>query len=56
MCIDFRKDPPSQIGIVIHDNKVDAADEYKYLGTTIDNRLYIRNANSVYTVPRNSVY
>ena len=37
LCIDLRKCPPSQS--VIHDNKVGVVDEYKYLGTTIDNRL-----------------
>ena len=39
MCIDFRKYPPSQSDTVIHDNKVEVVDEYKYLGTTIDNKL-----------------
>ena len=43
MCIDFRKHPPSQSDTVIHDNKVEVVDEYKYLdkylGTTIDNKL-----------------
>ena len=39
MCIDFRKYPPSQSDIVIHDNKVDIVDEYKYLGITTDNKL-----------------
>ena len=39
MCIDFRKYPPSQSGTVIHDNNVEVVDEYKYLGTTIDNKL-----------------
>ena len=39
MCIDFRKYPPSQSDTVINYNKVEAVDEYKYLGTTIDNRL-----------------
>ena len=37
--IDFRKYPPSQPDTVIHDNKVEVVDEYKYLGTTIDNML-----------------
>ena len=39
MCIDFRKDPPPQSDTVIHDNKVEVVDEYKYLGTTINNKL-----------------
>ena len=39
MCIDFRKDPPSQTDTVIHKDKVDVVDEYKYLGMIIDNRL-----------------
>ena len=39
MCIDFRRDPPAQTDTVIHDNKVEVVDEYKYLGTTIDNKL-----------------
>ena len=39
MSIDFTKYPPSQSDTVIHDNKVEVVDEYKYLGTTIDNRL-----------------
>ena len=39
MCIDFRKDPPSQTDFVIHEDKVEVVDEYKYLGTIIDNRL-----------------
>ena len=38
MCIDFRKYPPPQSDTV-HDNKVEVVDEYKYLGTTIDNKL-----------------
>ena len=37
ICIDFRKYHPSQFDTVIHDNKVEVIDEYKYLGTTIDN-------------------
>ena len=57
MCIDFRRDPPAKTDTVIHDNKVEVVDEYKYLGTTIDNKLRwdltvpsrIRNASSVYT-------
>ena len=61
MCIDFRRDPPPQTDTVIHDNAVEMVDEYKYLGTTIDNKLrwdrhctvtyiyIIRNASSVYT-------
>ena len=39
MCIDFRRDPPLQTDTVIHDNAVEVVDEYKYLGTTIDNKL-----------------
>ena len=39
MCIDFRRDPPPQTDTVIHDNAVEMVDEYKYLGTTIDNKL-----------------
>ena len=39
MCIDFRKCPLPQSDTVIHDNKVEVVDEYKYHGTTIDNRL-----------------
>ena len=39
MCIGFRKYPPPETDTVIHDNKVQVVDEYKYLGTTIDNRL-----------------
>ena len=39
MCIDFRRDPPPQTDTVIHDNAVEVVDEYKYLDTTIDNKL-----------------
>ena len=39
MCIDFRRDPPPQTDTVIHVNMVEVVDEYKYLGTTIDNKL-----------------
>ena len=39
MCIDFRKDPPSQTDTVIHEDKLEVVDEYKYLGMIIDNRL-----------------
>ena len=39
MCIDFRKYPPSQSDTVIHDNKIEVVDEYKYRGKTIDNKL-----------------
>ena len=39
MCIYFRRDPPAQTDTVIHDNKVEVVDEYKYIGTTIDNKL-----------------
>ena len=39
MCIDSRKYPPSQSDTVIHDNQVEVVDEYKYLDTTIDNKL-----------------
>ena len=38
-CIDFRNDPPSQTDTVIHEDKVEEVDEYKYLGANIDNRL-----------------
>ena len=39
MCIDFRRDPPPLTDTVIHDIAVEVVDEYKYLGTTIDNKL-----------------
>ena len=39
MYIDFRKDPPSQTDTVIHKDKVEVVDEYKYIGTIIDSRL-----------------
>ena len=39
MCFDFKKYPPSQSDTVFHDNKVEVVDEYKYLGTTIDNKF-----------------
>ena len=39
MCIDLRRDPPAQTDTVIHDNNVEVVDEYRYLGTTIDNKL-----------------
>ena len=39
ICIDFRKYPQSQSDTVINDNNAEVVDEYKYLGTTIDNRL-----------------
>ena len=39
MCIEFRRYPPAQTDTVIHDNKVEVVDEYKYLGTTIVNKL-----------------
>ena len=39
MCIDFRKDPPSQTDTVIHEDKLEVVDEHKYLRTIIDNRL-----------------
>ena len=39
MCIDFRKDYISQTDTVIHENKVEVVDKYKYLDTIIDNIL-----------------
>ena len=39
MCIDFRNDPLSQTDPVIHEDKVEVVDEYKYLGMIIDHRL-----------------
>ena len=39
MYIDFSKDPPSQTDTVIHEDKVEVVDEYKYLGTIINNIL-----------------
>ena len=39
VCIDFRNDPPSQTDTLIHEDKLEVVDEYKYLGTIIDNRL-----------------
>ena len=38
-CIEFRRDPPPQTDTVIHENTVEVVDEYKHLGTTIDNKL-----------------
>ena len=37
--IDFKKYPPSRTNTVIYDNKAEVVNEYKYLGTTINNRL-----------------
>ena len=47
MCIDFTKYPSSQSDTVIHDNKVEVVDEYKYLGTTTDNRFKLNRHCSV---------
>ena len=39
MYIGFYKYPLSQTDSAIHDNKLEVVDEFKYLGTTIDDRL-----------------
>ena len=58
MCTDFRKYPPSQYDTVIHDNKVvEVVDEYKYLGTTIDNKLkWDRHCNVTYKKCQQRLY
>ena len=54
MCIDFRK---SQSDTVIHDNKVEVVDEYKYLGTTIDNKLkWDRHCSVTYKTSQQRLY
>ena len=57
MCIDFSNDPPSQTGTVIHEDKVEVVDEYKYLGTIIDNRLrWDRHCSATYKMCQQRLY
>ena len=57
MCIDFRNDPPSQTDTVIHEDKVEVVDEYKYLGTFIDNRLrWDRRCSTMYKKRQQRLY
>ena len=57
MCIDFRNDPPSQTDTLIHEDKVEVVDEYKYLGTIIDNRLsWDRHCSATYKMCRQRLY
>ena len=65
ICIDFRKYPQSQSDTVINDNSAEVVDEYKYLGTTIDNRLkwdrhsivtYEKNVSKVFTASANTAH
>ena len=57
MCIDFRNDPPSQTDTVTHEDKVEVVDEYKYLGTIIDNRLrWDRHCSATYKKCQQRLY
>ena len=61
MCIYFKKYSPSQSDTVIHDNKVEVVDEYKYLGTkltitwsvTATAVSHTRNVSSVFNASEN---
>ena len=39
MVVDFRRDPPRPAPLVIKGEEVEIVDQYKYLGSTMDNRL-----------------
>ena len=57
MYIDFRTDLLSQTDTVIHEDKVEVVDEYKYLGTTIDNRLrWDRHCSATYNKRHQRLY
>ena len=57
MLIDFRKNPAAVPDLFIHGTKVERVNEYKYLGTIIDDKLnFTKNVDSIHRKCRSRIY